>query len=317
MPRRASESVGEPASLALSLDALIALRHQPAMGTAPPEGRGPWAGAFRAATRGQGLEVDDLRPYLPGDDLRHVDWKTSARLGEPHTRLYREERDHALSVVLDLRDTMFTGSTRLRATEAALQGLRSVWRAVASGSRVSLVVLDADGVHLSDPARGERGALNACALARDRHAQRLAAIAVTMASAGDSSAGTLAPALSVLVDRLLGDGRRRGSVQLFSGLDDALLDGDSQRAFGEEMRRLALAGPVGVTLVEDALEAMPLPAGTYRYRGRTNGERVVVTGRTRHAILDRLQTRRQALATVCRQRGVAFELSPARPAGGR
>jgi len=300
-------------SLTLSLDALIALRHTTAEAAPPTEGRGPWTGPFRAATRGQGLEVDDLRPYLPGDDPRHIDWKTSARLGEPHTRLYREERDHALCIVLDLRDTMFTGFTRLRATEAALLAVRCLWRATAQGSRVSLVVFDADGVHRSRPARGARGALPACALVHARHAQRL-----MMLGGASGTDPTSPPDLSTLVDRLLGEGRRLGSVQLVSGLDDALIDPATHAALGRELARLALAGPLRVTLIEDELERAPLPAGTYRYRG-TGGTVRLRMNRSQGTTVSRaLRARRAALETLCRRTGASFdELRSVTMAGNR
>ena len=76
-------------------------------------------GLLTTRRRGQGLEFDDLRQYLEGDDIRHIDWQVTARSGKPHVRLFREERERTVTVVLDLSPSMFTGTRRLRAVTAA------------------------------------------------------------------------------------------------------------------------------------------------------------------------------------------------------
>ena len=67
-----------------------------------------FAGDYRSAVRGQGMEFEDIREYVPGDDVRHIDWNVTARTGEPFVKVYREERQVTVLLVVDV-----SGSTRL------------------------------------------------------------------------------------------------------------------------------------------------------------------------------------------------------------
>src|SRR5690349_17912775 len=68
--------------------------------------------------KGRGVEFDESRPYQPGDDLRTMDWRVTARTGRPHTKVFREERNRPVFVWLDLRRPM------LFATRGAYKGVR-------------------------------------------------------------------------------------------------------------------------------------------------------------------------------------------------
>ena len=73
-------------------------------------GSGP--GERSSAAVGAGVSFADHRPYAPGDDLRHVDWNIHARLDQLLVRLYHEDRDQTVSIVLDATGSMATGSRR-------------------------------------------------------------------------------------------------------------------------------------------------------------------------------------------------------------
>ncbi len=311
---RAQGPVDGP-TVRLTLDDLIAARTAGGPAGRPPPGSGPWAGPFRSPRRGRGMDFDDLRPYVPGDDVRHIDWKVSARMNEPHVRLYREERDHAVTLVLDLRDSMFTGSVRLRAVAACLEAARRAWRCADEGSRVGLVTLDADGIAFSRAAVGERGALAACGLAASRFAARADALdAGKLAGKGASDAARRAngalppPTLATLVDRLLIEGRRLGTLVLVGGLDDV----DGSEAPGAEppaasLRRLTLLAPTTLALVEDPTERTGVPVGRYRWAGR-GGVRLTALGPgRRRRTIDALTARREAIVAACRSAGVMLE----------
>ena len=60
------------------------------------------AGEFQSVFRGQGIEFEDVRPYQPGDDVRSMDWKVTARTGEPHIKRYIEEREQFLYLLVDI-----------------------------------------------------------------------------------------------------------------------------------------------------------------------------------------------------------------------
>jgi len=61
---------------------------------------------------GRGLEFEELRAYQPGDDVRSIDWRATARTGRPHVKKYREERQQVLMLVLEVRESMLFGSGR-------------------------------------------------------------------------------------------------------------------------------------------------------------------------------------------------------------
>ncbi|MBK8179975.1 MAG: DUF58 domain-containing protein [Planctomycetes bacterium] len=79
------------------------------------------AGAYRSTFKGSGIEFDDIRPYQPGDDVRAIDWKRTARSGEPFIKTYVEERELSLMFVVDLSRTMDFGSRDFTKREVAAQ----------------------------------------------------------------------------------------------------------------------------------------------------------------------------------------------------
>jgi len=67
-----------------------------------------FAGEYRSAVRGKGMEFEEVRAYVVGDDVRHLDWNVTARTGEPHVKVFREERQVTVLLLVDV-----SGSTRL------------------------------------------------------------------------------------------------------------------------------------------------------------------------------------------------------------
>ncbi|MEZ5858576.1 MAG: DUF58 domain-containing protein [Geminicoccaceae bacterium] len=99
-------------------------------------------GRHASRLRGRGLNFEELRDYLPGDDVRAIDWKVTARTGRPHVRVMTEERDRPALIVVDQRMSMFFGS-RLNmksvtaAEAAALAAFASSTRATGSAASSS------------------------------------------------------------------------------------------------------------------------------------------------------------------------------------
>ena len=69
-----------------------------------------FAGSYRSVFRGPGLEFDEVREYVPGDDVRLIDWNVTSRFGAPFTKLFREERELTLFLLVDVSASLFTGS---------------------------------------------------------------------------------------------------------------------------------------------------------------------------------------------------------------
>jgi uncharacterized protein (DUF58 family) len=108
------------------------------------------AGQHSSRLRGRGLNFEEIRHYLPGDDIRTIDWHITLRTGEPHVRAYTEERDRPAIFVVDQSMSMFFGSQRaLKSVVAAeLAGL-GAWMTFRAGDRVGAVVFnDSDIEHI-------------------------------------------------------------------------------------------------------------------------------------------------------------------------
>lgn len=108
------------------------------------------AGQHSSRLRGRGLNFDELRHYLPGDDIRTIDWRVTVRTGEPHIRAYTEERDRPAILVVDQSMSMFFGSKRaLKSVIAAEFAALGAWMAFRAGDRVGAVVFnDTDVEHI-------------------------------------------------------------------------------------------------------------------------------------------------------------------------
>ena len=112
-----------------------------------------------AQRRGQGVEFLDLRQYVDGDDVRHIDWNVTARTNEPYTRLYRQEKEQSTVVIVDLRSVMFTGSECLRAVAAGRLAAATLWQAAHEGDRCASLVINSNGIQASRPLPGNNGVL--------------------------------------------------------------------------------------------------------------------------------------------------------------
>ena len=113
-------------------------------------------GRHASRLRGRGLNFEELRAYVPGDDIRNVDWKATARAGSPQLRVYTEERDRPVWLLVDQRQSMFFGSReRMKAVVAAEAAALAAWRVLGAGDRVGAVVFNDHEIR-EFPPRGGR-----------------------------------------------------------------------------------------------------------------------------------------------------------------
>jgi uncharacterized protein (DUF58 family) len=106
--------------------------------------------------RGRGLNFEEIRAYIPGDDIRNIDWKVTARTGRPHTRIYTEERDRAAILLVDQRLNMFFGSQRrTKSAVAAEAAAASAWRVLSVGDRPGGLIFDDRRIEHVQPHRSE------------------------------------------------------------------------------------------------------------------------------------------------------------------
>ena len=95
--------------------------------------------------RGRGLDFEELRNYIAGDDVRSIDWRVTARTQKPYVRVYSEERDRPTMLVIDQRINMFFGSRRsMKSVVAAEIAALAAWRVFHQGDRVGAFVFNDD-----------------------------------------------------------------------------------------------------------------------------------------------------------------------------
>ena len=118
------------------------------------------AGNYQSPFKGRGMEFDESRLYQPGDDIRNIDWRVTARTGKTHTKLFREERERPVFLWVDLRAPMFFATRgKFKSVMAShLAGLLA-WSAVHHGDRLGGVIFSETISHELKPHRGKTGVL--------------------------------------------------------------------------------------------------------------------------------------------------------------
>lgn len=260
------------------------------------------AGAYGSAFRGRGMEFDETRAYQAGDDVRAIDWRVTARTGRVHTKMFHEERERPVLLLVDQRSHMRFGTRDAYKSVVAARAAAAVaWSARDGGDRVGGLVLT--------EAPLERG-LHAPQRSRARLLHLLSALsdatrADPQARESHQRAGTgselpppsLADALALLA-RTSRPGTLLWIISDFADLDDAA---------ARELARLARRCQVACVLVHDRLEAAMPAADACRV---SDGTRVVElptrSRRWRDEYAARFAARRGRLETLCRRSGMTF-----------
>ncbi len=257
--------------------------------TAPAGGGRP--GDRRSRARGGGVELADFRPYTPGDDLRLVDWNIYARLEAVLVRLFHEDRDLSLAIVVDASASMAFGAPR-KVDHAGELAACLAFLALAARDRVRVVV---SGRRAAGVVRGER--LSA-----------LPTIVEMLERVEPAGAADLASALAAEADR--------GHVDQILLLTDLLVEPAVREA---TLRRLAACGTRSILLhvLGDEELAPDLDDGAIVVDAET-GEEVPVRGgkAAARAYAEHLAAWRAEIEARCAALGVvyapAFTTAPAR-----
>lgn len=119
------------------------------------------SGLHLSKMRGRGIDFEEFRPYQAGDDIRLIDWRVTARIGKPFTKVFREERERPVIIAVDQTHNMFFGSKMaFKSVIAAQAAAVFCWLAIDNGDRVGgLVFSDVDS-SLVRPKRSRRSALH-------------------------------------------------------------------------------------------------------------------------------------------------------------
>jgi uncharacterized protein (DUF58 family) len=204
------------------------------------------AGAHASAHRGRGLEFQEVRQYVAGDDPRTIDWRVTARRGRPHTKLFREERARPVWLLVDLDAALFFGSRRQLKSAAIVRAAALLaWVAALGGDRVGAVIAGAGGRRVLPPRSRDAGVLPLLAALHELQPR---------APGTGAARGGLAESLDALVPLA-----RSGSIVL--ALSDFAGEG-GERAAG--WSHLAGRAQCRLFWIVDPLEEQALPNGLFR-----------------------------------------------------
>ena len=253
------------------------------------------AGGRQSNFRGRGIEFDEVRRYQPGDDLRTLDWRVTARTGFAHTKLYHEERERPLILVADQRQSMFFGSQRsFKSVQAVHAAALLAWSGIAGGDRVGGLVLSNSAHHEVRPRRSHRNVLRFLELC-EQYNHRLSASPPPEDSLDFSTA----------LRDLRRIARPGSALFLISDFSDW-----SQRAY-EQLGLLERHCEIYALAISDPLERELPPAGIYRVSdGRTEQTIDTAPRKLRKSYQQVFEQRFDSLANDLAQLGIPLlELS--------
>src|SRR5215469_7258414 len=141
--------MGEGARAYITVDELARLRHRAkGFGFLPRQPvHSLLVGRHASRLRGRGLDFEELRHYVEGDDTRTIDWPATARLGSAYVRVFTEERDRSVLLLVDQRLSMFFGSRlAMKSVAASEAAALAAWRVTSLGDRVGAVVFSEDDI---------------------------------------------------------------------------------------------------------------------------------------------------------------------------
>lgn len=276
-------------SIALTHHDLIALRARiAALRAMAGKGYGASGGAHRSLRPGAGLDFAEVRPYQGGDDPRNMDWRHTARRGQPFTKLFHEERERPVRVFVDLGPTMRFGTRRtFKSVVAARTAALLAWTAIAAGDRIGGTIHDGY-THREQPVCGrERGALE--------FIHQL----VAAAARPHSLPGTEAFPAAL-----------RAFAHSVCPLSQAIVLSDFHHLDATGERALAIlrrASHITLVQVFDIIESVPPPPGIYRLAA-PEGERILDlrAPAARDAYGTPFRARSERLAALARRLGATL-----------
>lgn len=211
-------------------------------------------GNYRTAFRGSGLVFSDLRLYAPGDDVKHIHWKASARTSQIYVKSFQEDRQLRLMLMLDISASLRHGAPRQKATRARELAALLAMLALRSQDLVGLCLFADDVVHYIPPAQS-RAQLQRILLAllEDRPAPQGTNLAQSLKS------------LRALLPR-------RSVIFIISDF----LSFTDPDALKQELRLLGLRHDVVAASLEDHLDSQLPQAGLIEFEDLENGERLLI-----------------------------------------
>lgn len=291
-PRIADEGDGV---VRVSLASLLDLRHcSLGLDLRPHRVLASTSGSYISPFKGRGMEFDEVRPYMQGDDVRTIDWRVTARSGRPHTKLFREERERAVLLWVDLRAPMFFGTRgAFKSVRAAQAAAILGWRTLDLGDRLGALIFDEARHDELRPRRGQPPFLHLLRRLTGHPAWQRADRQLDEAASSQS--------LNQSLLRLRRVAQPGGLVVLLS--DFTGFDGQA----AAHLAQLSRHNDMVFVGINDPMESELPPAGSYRVSdGRTFVDVDSADPVRRAQYRQRFAEHRAGIEDFCRGHGVTF-----------
>lgn len=238
-----------------SLEELLAMRKEAAYMRSLKRRRSfsQQAGDIKSAFKGRGMELEEVRAYSFGDDVRDIDWRITARKEKPYTKVFNEERDHEIWAWLDLSPQMLFGTKReLKSVTAAKIAAMLGWVSLENKDRFGCVIFDGESSYIFKP-QNNRAQLMAVL-------KKISAVSEAVLRQRPVSAANYAKSLKLLEQNV----KSRASVFVLSDFNNG---SDAERL---QLAALSKKSELFLINIFDVLEELPPKSGEYlvQYGGK-------------------------------------------------
>lgn len=217
-----------------------------------------FAGDYISAFKGRGMEFEEVRPYQPGDEVKFIDWNVTARSAEPYVKVYREERELSMMILLDLSPSgLYSSTEKTKNQQAAELCAMLAYTALSGNDRVGLCIFTDRVEKVILPGRG------------NRHVMQLIREVLTFSPQGGGT--DIGEALDY-VSRIR---KKRSVLFLISDFHD--------QGFERPLAAAAEAHDLVCLQLSDPREEDAPRKGLYRFRDPETGETRLYDGRSRGA----------------------------------
>lgn len=250
------------------------------------------AGDVKSAFKGRGMELEEIRSYAYGDDVRDIDWRVTARKEQPYTKLYAEERDREVYVLLDLSAHMVFGTrNELKSVSAAKIAALLGWMSLVNKDRFGCMVFDGQRYWLFKPQNSQANMMVIL--------KKIASVSRDVLHKG-ADGMNLARAVELLQQNI----KRQAIVFVVSDFNE----------FGDDLKKslaaLARKSRVFCVNVFDVLEEKAPKAG--EYMAENGGERLIFDTKSKYfqkEYRDYFKVKREGVGRFCREfRAVYMEV---------
>jgi len=251
--QRQKQTINE--AVQISVPAMVGLnRYASLIPLSPGQILARQSGNYQSPFKGRGMEFNESRLYQPGDDIRNIDWRVTARTGKTYTKLFREERERPVFLWVDLRASMFFATRgKFKSVMASTIASLLAWSAAHHGDRLGGIIFSESVHHELKPHRGKTGVL--------RFINKLVEHPAWQQPYSDQTDKTAIGRELIRLRRLV----RPGSM-IFLMSDFRYLNDSAEK----QIIRLSKHNDVILVYIRDRLEEALPPAGRYRLSDGAN-----------------------------------------------